>query len=100
MTEIKLDFDHRRQPDLEKTFYVLRCLGLSPTVARVSRSRHLGWHVYICVKERLQPGEIVAAQILCNSDTRRELFNLTRVLQLKHAPRYWRNKWNVLYEAD
>lgn len=56
-----------------------------------------GWHIEIHLGTSLQPGETVAAQVLCGSDRKRETLNLMRVLGLKNAPAFWRKRWNILY---
>jgi hypothetical protein len=91
------DYDEgRRAPNYRGLCHVLRTLGFVPCEVRYSRTRK-GWHVLIAHHVRLSPAETVCAQFALGSDRKRETLNLMRVLRLKNAPRFWRQRWNLLY---
>lgn len=103
MTNIKLDFDGP-EPDFERIFNSIRLQGLSTVAMRLSRSRNGGWHVLIVINENLWDAEIVALQSICGSDWKREGFNLLRARRIRELPEdekeFWKDRWNVLFEAD
>lgn len=100
MFEVKCDYDYRKFPPVGKALFRLRFLGVRVCTARISRSTHCGWHIVFYCSGRCSNFGIIALQLLCGSDPNREMFNYARVLQLDRAPRYWKSKWNILYEAD
>ena len=59
-----------------------------------------GFHVVVTFREYLAPAIVVALQLVCGSDWRREIFNLVRVRRLSDAPAFWRMRWNVLYSES
>lgn len=59
-----------------------------------------GFHVIVTMREFLKPAMIVALQIICGSDWRREVFNLVRVRRLSDAAAFWQMNWNVLYSES
>ena len=65
---------------------------------RYDRTRH-GWHVVVCVRKRIAPPLVVAAQAIFGSDRKREMFNVMRVQQLDQVPAFWRSRFNVLYAS-
>lgn len=104
--DLLLDFDRSsREPRLltrritYRIWGLCRRAGLRPHAIAWSRSRK-GWHVHVHLSRRLTNGEIVAAQAILGSDRRRESLNLMRILAIRRDPprRYWRHRWNVLFE--
>lgn len=57
-----------------------------------------GWHVIVTTGRQIAPPLVLAAQAIWGSDRRREMHNLGRVQNLRHVPKFWRSRWNVLYE--
>ena len=76
---------------------MLRTIGIIPRQVRYSRTRK-GWHVCIAYNGSLSEAETVAVQFALGSDRKRETLNLMRILRLKNAPKFWRDRWNLLYE--
>lgn len=76
---------------------MLHWLELTPVVVRVDRTRR-GWHVLVWIRGRMNPGLVVALQLLLGSDPHREAFNWYRVARFPRAPAFWRRRANVLYE--
>ena len=94
-----IDIDGRLPNDLcERIAWACAVLRWPIEAVRVDRTRR-GYHVVIGVRRRLAPPVVVAAQAILFSDWRREVFNLLRVSKLDDAPKFWRERWNVLYEA-
>lgn len=98
---IKLDIDQpwryraraRRDADRIMKFLDLR-------VRHVSVLESHNHHIHICytLHTCLTPAEVVIVQLLCGSDPTREKYNFRRVRGLKTVDKYWRTRWNVLYE--
>jgi hypothetical protein len=65
---------------------------------RIDKTKR-GYHVVIGVKKRLPDAFKVASQAILGSDRKREAFNLMRVSRLKQMPKFWRDRWNVLYAS-
>lgn len=60
-----------------------------------------GIHVRILTHEEMRsPLEVVALQAICGSDPVREAFNVRRVRSLTRVPRWWSERWNVLYQEE
>lgn len=98
MTLLYLDVDGRLPPNLCDRITMACRLWQWPLVAvRLDRTQR-GWHVVIGIERQLAPALVVAAQAVLGSDTNREMFNLMRVVNLPNVSRFWRNRWNVLYE--
>jgi hypothetical protein len=57
-----------------------------------------GWHVVVCVRQRLSMLRVVCFQAILASDWRREIFNSRRAIAWRNVPDYWRGRANVLYE--
>ena len=62
-----------------------------------TRKTRRGYHVTLEVPRRYGPLAVVAMQAVLGSDYRREMFNLVRALGVRHVPRVWRGRSNVLY---
>jgi hypothetical protein len=91
------DFDEgKRAPNYRGICHVLRTLGLVPLRVLYRRTRK-GWHVVLEHNGELSPTEQVCAQFALGSDRKRELLNLMRVMRLPNAPKFWRERWNLLY---
>lgn len=98
VTTIKLDFDTPRCPRLlNRVRWVCRMLHWPVVLVEYRRTRH-GWHVCVTVRRRVTPLQVVAVQAILGSDWRRETFNLVRARRLSRVPRYWRERFNVLYD--
>lgn len=99
MTTLKLDLDTARlaREPFERMDFLMRLLRLHPIVTCIRRTRH-GWHVMLTVRETLEPLEVVAIQAIAGSDWRRESFNTMRVRAWPKLSRFWRARWNTLYE--
>jgi hypothetical protein len=98
--DICLDFDRRRTPKLRYVWTALRLCELVPTYIEHRRT-HRGWHTRIRLRESLEPAEIVCLQAILGSDTKRETFNLIRVLWLrrnKSNSTYLNKRWNLLFD--
>lgn len=76
---------------------MLRTLGLVPCEVRYSRTRK-GWHVRIAHNGTLTPSETICVQFALGSDRKRELLNTMRALRLKGAPKFWKERANILYD--
>jgi hypothetical protein len=97
MTEIKLDYDGTFPRDFWfRVGVVLRTQRLRVVAWRRERTRH-GWHVVICVANRVSFQRVVLLQALMGSDWKRECFNSRRALAWRHVPPFWRTRANVLY---
>lgn len=79
--------------DLYHVYRLARMLGIRPVLVRYDRTAH-GWHLIVEWSRTFRPAEIVAIQAILGSDSKRELFNMARVLSGKaRSPR-----WNLLFE--
>lgn len=59
-----------------------------------------GWHLTLRLTPPCSgPMEVVAWQAILGSDRYREACNVLRVRALKYVSRYWRERWNVLYDG-
>ena len=99
MTLLYLDVDRRTPPRLIP--FVTECCrrwGWPLRSIRYDRTKH-GWHVVVGVRRRVPPALMLAAQAMWGSDPRREMFNLGRVQVLDDMPKFWRDRWNVLYSS-
>jgi hypothetical protein len=97
MTLLYIDIDGRLPRTLiERISWTCAVLRWRIVAVRIDRTRH-GYHVVVGIRQRLTPPVIVAAQAILWSDWRRETFNLMRVSALHSAPKFWRDRWNVLY---
>jgi hypothetical protein len=87
------DYDTPKAPKLAQVWKVAQSLGLVPLAVEYQASRR-GWHLAVTWNREFIPAEIVAIQLLLDSDHKREKFNLRRVLSggaedSKH--------WNILF---
>ncbi len=83
------------------TAFVTECCkrwGWPLRAIRFDRTRR-GWHVIVAVHKTVPPPLIVAAQAIWGSDPRREMFNVMRVQNLRAVPKFWQDRFNVLYES-
>lgn len=99
MTLLYLDFDGPVPATLVP--WITQCCKLwqwPVEAVRYDRTRR-GWHVVVGVRKRIAPPLVVAAQAIFGSDAKREAFNLMRVTQLHRQPKFWRDRFNVLYES-
>lgn len=98
MPLLYVDIDGALPPDmLERIRWTCAVLQWPVAGVRMDRTRR-GWHVVVNVRRRLAPLQIVAAQAVLGSDPRRETFNLQRATAYESLPRFWRARWNVLYD--
>lgn len=99
MTLLYLDFDGPIPAKLiPRITQVCRLCQWPIEAIRYDKTRR-GWHVVVGVRRTIDPARIVAAQAILGSDPNREAFNLMRVGQLKSQPKFWRERFNVLYES-
>lgn len=97
MTLLYLDFDGRLPRGLiDRIVWAVKLWQWTLVAIRYDRTQR-GWHVVVGIQEKVRPALIVAAQAILGSDYKREAFNLMRVQSLAHVPRFWRERWNVLY---
>ncbi len=99
MTLIYCDHDTRTAPTVIP--FITECCkrwGWKLEAIRYDRTRR-GWHIIVGVRTRVPPALIVAAQAIWGSDKRREMFNVMRVQNLANVPRFWRSRFNVLYQS-
>lgn len=97
-----MDYDYPDKPPTIPSLYsFLRVLGVSPKAVSYSPSKR-GIHVTCIMGERLSRAELVALQAILGSDPWREILNLMRARQIrlhkKPLPKYWRQRWNILYD--
>ena len=100
MDVLLLDFDNMADAGqvVERLPFTMRKLGIRVrAISCEFSSSKRGIHTVVYIGELLPPFMIVALQILCGSDWRRETFNLVRARSLRHAPAFWIPFWNVLY---
>jgi len=93
-----LDVDKRTAPRWTSIITTLRFLHMRPLWAEYQRTAR-GWHIRIALVRAIQPGELIALQVLLGSDVRREMSNLLRVLAIRrNSIRGWpASRWNILY---
>lgn len=103
-----VDFDFqrpdRKSPKLRPIYTVLRMVGLLPSPEGVCYERtRRGWHVIIPLREKLQPAELVALQLVLGDDTRRGCLNLMRAVAMRKrcygVTAHWRRRWNILFSG-
>lgn len=101
--EIKLDVDARQEPpDLQVVSQLLERAGyrVESWTQRSSPGGN-GWHVIIEVVPRPTTAmEVVALQAICGSDPWREAISVVRARSFVKAPKFMRDRWNVLYRPD
>jgi hypothetical protein len=88
------DYDTGKAPALSVVFNLAQWLGLRPLFIRDDKTAR-GWHRIVRWNRKFPPGVIVALQMAMGSDSKRELFNLLRVIsgEADHNKR-----WNLLFE--
>jgi len=94
-----LDWDHRGLGGLPRRVESgLRIAEIRPLWIRYDRTKH-GWHAVIRLRRDFSRAEIVALQAIAGSSWEREAMNFRRHLQMKKcpAPKFWRERFNVLY---
>lgn len=101
---LRLDVDKGKQPLALATIdRRLRRAGFRPLWLSQARSPGRGgWHLEIGVTPNPKSAVLVTAlQAILGSDPAREACNLQRArwVDEKKVPRYWRDRWNVLYGA-
>ncbi len=98
---LKLDYDGEVPGHLRDILRFAE-LYVRVKVVRIARRRSAsgqGWHVCVRLNRALPVQAVVALQAILGSDARREVFNLSRALVLDSVPRFWRDRWNVLYSS-
>lgn len=100
--EIKLDVDEGHPPDLQVVSQLLERAGYRIEGWTQQHSPGgTGWHVLIEVSPRPHTAmEVVALQAICGSDPWREAVNVLRARAFPKAPKFMRDRWNVLYRPD
>lgn len=99
-TTIKLDIDRKRvgRAPFRRLDFLCRVLRLHREAILTYRTAN-GWHILLFVRERVSPPIVVAMQAIAGSDWRRETFTLQKARRLHGVSRYWRERYNTLYEA-
>jgi hypothetical protein len=96
-TYLRCDYDGRIPRDMwTRLEMVARLHRLRVRWLRVDRTQH-GYHIVICVSNRIALPRQILLQALLGSDWKREAFNSARVLRLRDVPTFWRRRVNVLY---
>jgi len=100
VTLLKCDYDGRLPVDFTQRLEMLaRYQRLRVEYLTVERSGSgRGFHVVVCVRNRMAFVRVVLCQALLGSDWKRELFNSRRALAWRHVPEFWRVRGNVLYK--
>ena len=99
MTELRVDLDGPTPKNWWRRFaFLSRMWRLRVESVCFARSQRGGIHVMIRTRNRIAPERMVAMQACLGSDPIREAINLVRVAGLTRAPKFWRGRWNVLYE--
>lgn len=100
--EIKLDVDEGHPPDLQVVSQLLERAGYRiETWTQQHSPGGTGWHVIIEVSPRPTTAmEVTALQAICGSDPWREAVNVVRARSFVKAPKFMRDRWNVLYRSD
>lgn len=99
MTELKLDFDTHRICTID-IGRKLRDLGLRVRWIRLEFSKSGNYHLVIAIRGQLEHFGIVAAQSILGSHPQREIYNFLRVSKLTRVPKFWRSRWNRLYDSQ
>lgn len=98
---VKLDIDEGRiRPSIGTILMLLNRSGYIPRWLMEKRSRSgKGWHIVMALDpEPKTAEEVVALQAVLGSDPYREACNLQRARTLKRFSKFWRERWNVLYD--
>jgi len=92
-TIIKIDIDSKHIPFF--TFKGIQLLSryfkLQKIIIKKSPSKK-GWHIILCIENKMSDSEIIAWQFACGSDKYRERFNL-----LRHINGNSMKEWNILF---
>lgn len=100
MMLLKLDIDAGVKP-LTVPQLVTRLARAGKTVIWLSQRRSpggKGWHIVLEVSPAPRSAmEVVALQAVLGSDVWREACNVKRARALWKAPKFMRDRWNVLY---
>lgn len=97
---VKVDWDHKRQPNLDRMRILLQRAEYRIEWAsmNVSPSGN-GWHVVFSLRPYPKsPHEVVALQLLLGGDVWRESIQLIRARAFINVPVWMRDRWNVLYQ--
>lgn len=65
---------------------------------RINRTKR-GWHYVFLLSESISPSERVAAEAILGDDPMRAAMNFARARNHKQMPKYWRHRWNILYNG-
>lgn len=98
---MKVDIDEGRvRPSIGTILKLLNRSGYVPCWMMEKRSRSgKGWHIVLALDpEPRTAEEVVAIQAFLGSDPYREACNLQRARTLQRVSKFWRDRWNVLYE--
>lgn len=98
VTELRVDLDGPAPKWWRRFAFLARMWRLEVETVCFARSQRGGLHVMIQVRNNVSPVRMVAMQACLGSDPIREAINLVRVNGLTRSPRFWRGRWNVLYE--
>lgn len=97
---VKIDIDKgMHRPTLYELQRTLARAGYSIAWMMEKCSKSLkGFHIVLSVNPRPRTAmEVVALQAILGSDPNREACNVLRARQWAHLPKFWRDRWNVLY---
>lgn len=99
---IKLDIDGKKPPTLWELWRKCQRAGLRIKWLSQTRSPSgKGWHLVLSVLPRpATPMEVVALQAVLGGDLWREAMQVSRARAFPKCPRFMRDAWNVLYQAD
>lgn len=95
--KILADFDAPEIPT-PVLFSLAHTLGLTVKWWRYDRTRK-GWHLIVKLRQRLTPGELIAASLILGSDTARARLDLCRAISVRlHPSKFWERRISLLFE--
>ncbi|MEE8177717.1 MAG: hypothetical protein V3T65_06960 [Acidobacteriota bacterium] len=101
-SDLRLKLDYDGEDALSDGQIETRLARAGFTVSKIERRRSPsghGWHKVVKVNPNPEsPMEIVALQAILGSDPYREASNVQRARNLADVPKWWRERWNVLYK--
>lgn len=96
-----IDYDSIDDPRLTipRINSAFRAMGLQSgySAIRYNRSKR-GWHAAIVLRGKVSSIERVAMEAILGDDPMRAAMNFARAKNAKKMPKFWRQRWDILYD--
>lgn len=94
-----VDIDKQRSSllNIKKINSKFRSMGIRYNAIRINRSVR-GWHLAFLLVQQITAVERVCIESILGDDPMRAAMNFARARNAKRMPKFWKQRWNILYD--